>query len=280
MDRIDLHAHSTASDGTLSPTELAKLGKSIGLRAMALTDHDTADGLDEYLAACEEIGLEGVPAMETTMVVEGRDVHLVCLYFDYKTPEMKVWLEDLAASRTERNEGMVKKLMDAGFNISLDDFKDVEGAMTRGHIGRVLVQRGYADHPQKAVKQFLSKGTVGHVQRRTPDPASFIKSIHKAGGLCFVAHLHQINPTDPEHCVAVARKMFEAGADGLETRYCEYNDTWRAKTEALAEEYGLLRSGGSDFHGGIKPGLNLGVGYGDLVVPYSYLEAIKAKLGR
>ena len=215
--------------------------------------------------------------METTMVVEGCDVHLVCLYFDYRHPLIQEKLVDLAASRQERNIGMVEKLIQAGFTISMDDLKPYGNrAISRGHIAKILVERGYASAPKEAIKNYLSKNTVGYVQRRTPDPASFIQSIHQAGGLCFVAHLHQIDPISPEHCVSICRSMFAAGADGLETLYCEYNDYWRQTTEALAVEYQVLRSGGSDFHGNIKPGLELGIGYGDLAVPYSFLTAIKA----
>lgn len=279
-DWIDLHAHSTASDGTLSPTELARLGKEIGLRALALTDHDTAAGLPEFLAETARLGLEAVPGMETTLHVEDCDVHLVCLYFDWEQPEMAAALRDMDASRSERNEEMVKKLAELGFPISMEQLRQsCTGEISRGHMARILMEAGYAETTKEAIRRYLSPGAPAYVRRRTPDPAALIRTVHRAGGLCFVAHLHQIDPADEQHCLSIARKLLETGADGVETLYSEYDGHWRTMTEALIQEFHALRSGGSDFHGSIKPGLQLGSGYGDLRVPYRFLQAIKDARG-
>ena len=280
MKTIDLHAHSTASDGSYSPTELAEHAKEIGLSAIALTDHDTVDGLEEFMAAGKNLHLETIRGMETTVSVDDCDVHLVCLFFDPDYPALKTALQDLAASRDERNVNMVKALEKAGFPISMQDVKQYgDGAISRGHIAKALIHSKYHDlTPKELIKRYLSKGTVGYVKRRTPDPSEFIRIIHEAGGLVFVAHLHQIDPENPGHCIDICKRLLADGADGLETLYCEYDDFWREQTEAIAREYGVLRSGGSDFHGIFKPGLALGSGYGDLAVPDSFLEQIKKRL--
>lgn len=281
MDCIDLHAHSTASDGSFSPTQLARHAKDLGLRAVALTDHDTAGGLEEFLTEAGRLGLEAVPGMETTMVVEDCDVHLICLYFDPGHPAIRDELLGLAASRREHNEAMVERLAEAGLDVSMEELRRYGNrAVSRGHIARLLIQKGHAANPKEAIVKYLSKGAVGYVRRRTPQPGPFMEAVHRAGGLCFVAHLHQIDPSNLGRCLSICRSLLEAGADGLETLYCEYDEHWRTVTEALAREYGALRSGGSDFHGSLKPGLELGVGYGNLAVPYSFLAAIKSRLGR
>ena len=279
---IDLHMHSTASDGSLTPSEVARKCKEIGLEAAALTDHDTIDGIEEFMRTGAEIGLDVIRGMETSVSVDACDVHLVCLFYDPDNSVLQSELVDMKNSRAERNFAVIDKLRGLGYDISREDFKDLGGrAIARGHIAQVLKKRHFPDMtPKEIVHTYLDKGQIGYVRRRTPDPGKFTEIIHGAGGLVFVAHLNQIDPKDPSHGIAIFEDLVDMGVDGLETRYCEYNDFWRESTEALAVKYGLLRSGGSDFHGAIKPGLNLGTGYGDLEVPYSFLEAMREKLGR
>ena len=188
----------------------------------------------------------------------------------------------MAASRQERNYKMVDKLHEAGFQIDRSDLDALgEGKiLARGHIAQILIARGYATELKEALRKYLSKGTPGYVQKEVLSPEECIQLVHDAGGLIFVAHLHQIDPQDPEHCKDVARRLIRMGADGLETQYCEFDDEWRQATEQIAQECGCLRSGGSDFHGVMKKGLDLACGYGDLQVPYTFLEAMDAELAR
>ncbi len=279
MDFIDLHTHSTASDGTVSPTQLAHMAADVNLKAIALTDHDTVGGLEEFMAATAELSIEGIPGMETTIVVDDCDLHLICLYIDPGHPEMAKSIRSLAQSRTDRNAEMIKRLADIGIDISLEDFSQYgDRAISRGHVAKLLVERGHAKTPKQAITEYLVKGSPGYVRRVTPDPAKFIRTVHNSGGLCFVAHLHQIDPQSPQHCIDICHRMIDLGADGLETLYCEYDKSWREITEKIARDRGVLRSGGSDFHGDIKPGLELKVGYGELEVPYEFLSEIKRKL--
>ena len=210
------------------------------------------------------------------------DVHMTSLFINCKNEQLIKRLDDMAASRQERNYKMVDKLHEAGFQIDRSDLDALgEGKiLARGHIAQILIARGYATELKEALRKYLSKGTPGYVQKEVLSPEECIQLVHDAGGLIFVAHLHQIDPQDPEHCKDVARRLICMGADGLETQYCEFDDEWRQATEQIAQECGCLRSGGSDFHGAMKKGLDLACGYGDLQVPYTFLEAMDAELAR
>ena len=175
---------------------------------------------------------------------------------------------------------MVDKLQQAGFDIDRSDLERLGTGkvLARGHIAQILISRGYAQNLKEALRKYLSKGGPGYVQKEVLTPQECIELVHGAGGLIFVAHLHQIDPEDAGHCVDVCCRLIEMGADGLETQYCEFDDRWREVTESIASRYGCLRSGGSDFHGAMKKGLDLAVGYGDLQVPYGFLEAMRKEL--
>lgn len=275
---VDLHTHSTASDSLLTPTELIRYAKEKGLKAIALTDHDTINGLDEAMAEGQRIGMEVIPGIEITTVVEGCDVHIIGLLFDPKDEELNEHLKEMARTRAQRNVQMIGQIAASGVNISMEDMARYgDRQISKGHIAAVLIERGYATDLKDALKKYMRKGTVGYVMRKTPPAQACVDMVHKAGGLAFVAHINQIDMNDPQHGIAVCRQLLEAGADGLETEYCEFDDFWKNAAESLAVEYGALRSGGSDFHGAIKKNLDLGVGYGNLRVPEEFLDAIKAE---
>lgn len=282
MKIVDLHTHTTASDGSYTPTELVKYAKQKGVSAIAITDHDTVAGVEEASMEGEELGIRVIPGAELSTRVDDCDVHMTSLFINCKNKRLIKRLDDMAASRQERNYKMVDKLHEAGFQIDRRDLDALgEGKiLARGHIAQILIARGYATELKEALRKYLSKGTPGYVQKEVLSPEECIQLVHDAGGLIFVAHLHQIDPQDPEHCKDVARRLIRMGADGLETQYCEFDDEWRQATEQIAQECGCLRSGGSDFHGAMKKGLDLACGYGDLQVPYTFLEAMDAELAR
>lgn len=282
MKIVDLHAHTTASDGSYTPSELVKYAKEKGLSAIAVTDHDTTAGVEEASIEGKKLGIRVIPGAELSTRVDDCDVHMTSLFINCKNERLIKRLDDMAASRQERNYKMVDKLHEAGFQIDRSDLDALgEGKiLARGHIAQILIARGYATELKEALRKYLSKGTPGYVQKEVLSPEECIQLVHDAGGLIFVAHLHQIDPQDPEHCKDVARRLIRMGADGLETQYCEFDDGWRQATEQIAQECGCLRSGGSDFHGAMKKGLDLACGYGDLKVPYEFLEAMDAELER
>lgn len=282
MKIVDLHAHTTASDGSYTPTELVRYAKKKGLSAIAITDHDTVAGVEEASIEGRKLGIRVIPGAELSTRMDDCDVHMTSLFINCKNKQLIKRLDDMAASRQERNYKMVDKLHEAGFQIDRRDLDALgEGKiLARGHIAQILIARGYATELKEALRKYLSKGTPGYVQKEVLSPEECIQLVHDAGGLIFVAHLHQIDPQDPEHCRDVARRLIRMGADGLENQYCEFDDEWRQATEQIAQECGCLRSGGSDFHGAMKKGLDLACGYGDLQVPYTFLEAMDAELAR
>lgn len=282
MKIVDLHAHTTASDGSYTPAELVRYAKKKGLSAIAITDHDTIAGVEEASIEGRKLGIRVIPGAELSTRMDDCDVHMTSLFINCKNEQLIKRLDDMAASRQERNYKMVDKLHEAGFQIDRSDLDALgEGKiLARGHIAQILIARGYATELKEALRKYLSKGTPGYVQKEVLSPEECIQLVHDAGGLIFVAHLHQIDPQDPEHCKDVARRLIRMGADGLETQYCEFDDEWRQATEQIAQECGCLRSGGSDFHGAMKKGLDLACGYGDLQVPYTFLEAMDAELAR
>ncbi len=272
--QTDLHTHTTASDGSLTPRELIRLGKKIGLSSLAVTDHDTVSGLAEAMAEGKRLGIPVIPGVEISTFYEECEIHLLGLFIEPTCRELTAALLDMAQKRKERNRAMIQKLHDAGLPISQQDFPQETGMVTRTHIGALLTERERASSPMEAVQTYMTPGGVGYVPKARFSPPECAGLIHRAGGAVIIAHVNQIS-RDPQRALSTAKALLvEKYADGLETRYCQYDDFWRREAEHLAEETGALRSGGSDFHGNFKPGLSLGCGYGDLFVPQSFAEAI------
>ena len=276
MRQIDLHTHSTRSDGTLTPAELIEAAARIGLTAIALTDHDTVDGLEEAAAAGEKCGVRVIPGIE--MSISGPVmVHMIGLGIDGKNAPFREKLEELKRRRTVRNLAMMQKLIENGFSVSMDDLPDDAGkSVTRAHIGKALVQHGYAATIKEACNRYLLKGCIGYVPSSRYSARECIDLIHMVGGKSILCHINQIK-LPPEGLDALVEELVGYGLDGIETLYSEYDDAWRARAEGFAARYGLLRSGGSDFHGANKD-IALGVGYGDLFVPESFWSEIEKRL--
>ena len=274
---VDLHVHTCCSDGTLTPDELVALAKKKGLAAIAITDHDTVSGVSEALEAGKQYGIQVVPGIEMSTVMDGKDVHLVGLFVKPENEELQACLADARAKREDRNRRSLKQLREAGIAVTDEDLKELgEGrVLTRGNLAELLVKKGYAQSVKEAWNQYMKRGQVGYASRKLPTPEECIRVLHAAGALVFVAHTNQIDKNDPEHGIAICRRILDMGADGLETEYCQFDDYWKDVTEKLAEEYSCLRSGGSDFHGTLKAGLELGCGYGNLFVPDRFLRAME-----
>lgn len=277
---VDLHAHTTASDGSLSPEELVDLAKSIGLKALAVTDHDTIGGVERALNHGKKVDIEVIPGVEISSNFDECDVHLLGMFFDHQNPKLLEALDQMAKARAERNGKMVDKLQAAGIPISREELPSTEGGkqIARGHIAEILIAKGYATTLREALDKYLVKDTVGYVKKEVLSPETCIDLIHQAGGLIFVAHLYQIDPKDPQHSLDIAQRLLQMGADGVETEYSEYDDFWRTASKKLAKDMGVLETGGSDFHGHMKKNLELGRGYGKLEVPYEFVARMKESL--
>ncbi len=274
---IDLHVHTNNSDGTHTTEEVLDMAVSAGLGAVAITDHDTVRGIREALKLGEKKGIRVIPGIEINAKYEERNTHIVGLFIDPDSKPLAEFSNDLVGRRLRRNIAMIERLQELGYNVDFDDFPDfVRGqVMTKGNFGKVLVEKGYFATTGEAIEALMEKGRPAYIPKVSCTPMEAVDVIHQAGGLAFVAHFHQICRKGIDLAEEICRRILEYGADGLETRYSEFDDTLRARAEAMAAEYGKLRSGGSDYHGStVKPGLRIGTGYGDLYVPDEYLTAM------
>lgn len=276
MKIVDLHVHSTKSDGSYTPRELVEYAVKKGLAAFALTDHDTTEGLAEAFLAAEGKDIEVIPGIEFSTEYQGKDIHILGFYIDYEGEEFRTYLKDFRESRRIRNEKMCKKLVEHGVDISYEELKErFPGAvLTRAHYARFLWEEGYVSSMKEAFDRYIGDHAPCFLPREKVTPVQAVKLILKAGGVPVLAHpvLYGMSDKRLEELVA---ELKEAGLKGIEAVYSTYNSGEERQMKKLAGKYGLLISGGSDFHGAAKPGLDLATGYGKLVIPYEILERIK-----
>ena len=280
MSRIDLHAHTTASDGTASPTELVELAAREGLAALAITDHDTALGFPELEAAGRRLGIETVPGIEISTKYGGA-VHILGYYIDPLSPELAPVLNWVVHDRDRRNEKMCLLMEADGLPVNYEDMKRRFGQVIgRPHFAALLVELGLAVSVRDAFDRYVEKGRRYYVPRTILPIERSVEIIRLAGGVPVLAHPFQYKRSDAglreliEYCMA-------QGLLGMECRYSGYSPEQSAYLEALADEYGLIKTGGSDFHGGNKPQIELGRGIaGGLDVPYEWLEKLKDRAAR
>lgn len=268
---VDLHVHSNVSDGTLSPLELVLHAKEKGLSAMALTDHDTVDGLDEAISAGALYQVEVIAGIELSADFPKDNLHFVGLCIDYKNKSFLEKLRPLRDSRQIRNAEMLAKLRGMGFAITVDEDSNIT---TRAHFGKALLEGGYVASMKEAFELYLSPGLPGYVKRVTPSPQECIDLIHEAGGVAILAHptLYNLSMVELEKLIS---QLARYGLDGIEGIYSSHSPEEEAYFMELARKHDLIISGGSDFHGDNKPGLELATGYGNLKVPYTVLDRIK-----
>lgn len=280
MKKIDLHVHTTASDGTLSGREVVELAAQSGLAAIAVTDHDTVSGYAEAAKAGAELGVEVVPGIEISTKYGGA-VHILGYYIDPDSDKLRPVLDWVVNDRNERNRKMAELMAADGLPVSYDDmrrrFGDVIG---RPHFADILVELGMADTVQDAFDRFVEKGQRYYIPRTILPIESAVEIICAAGGVPVLAHPFQYKRDDAglreiiEYCMGY-------GLRGMECRYSGYDAEMVAYLERLADEYGLVKTGGSDFHGSNKPHIALGAGInGNLNVPYDFLSELKRTAGK
>lgn len=274
---IDLHTHSTESDGTYTPEELMKLAKDAGLSAIALTDHDTIGGIEKARPAAKELGLELVPGIELSTDHQGMEIHILGFYIDETNPEFLGKLKEFVVNRETRNEKMAVLLQKEGFDITMDDLyrENPDSVITRAHFARYLVEHGFVKDRETVFKKYLGDGCRCCVPREKITPFEAIRLIQLGGGLAFFAHpvLCHMNH---DQLRSFIKSLKEAGLTGLEAIYSMNSPGDERNMLKFAEEFDLLVTGGSDFHGANKPHIQLGTGRGNLRIPYEILEKIKA----
>lgn len=275
---IDLHVHTTASDGSFTPTQTVELAKKAGLVAMAVTDHDTVDGIDEAISAANGSKLEIVPGVEIS-VGDTDNIHILGLYINPSEEHFHSVMEQLRSSREERNKNIIKKLQGIGIDITYEDVKEKMNADNVGrlHIAYYLKNKGVVNDYRKAFKKYLIPGAFAYASREHISEKNGIEAILHSGGIPFLAHINylKMNNDDIENTV---KKLMGYGLMGVEAYYSGYDKKTEAFAHSLCEKYGLLKSGGTDFHGTRRRGVYLGTGRGNMCVPYEYLIDIKNKI--
>ena len=289
MNPIDLHTHTTKSDGTFSPEDLVRYARVKGLSAVALTDHDTADGIAEAVAAAEQMRREAalcgredlipevIPGVELSTEYNGSDIHIVGLFIDWKGPHFNDQLKKFADARIYRNRRMCDLLTQAGYPASYDEITAMnpDTVIARPHIARYLLEKGYVSSVKEAFNRLIGDDCPCFVPREKISPRDAVRFLLRFDAVPILAHPLQYKMSQPE-LESLLQSLCEEGLEGIEVYYSGYGPNDTAQLSRLAEQYGLLVSGGSDFHGSRKKNLDLGTGYGRLYVPYSVLPPIRA----
>lgn len=281
MKLIDLHVHSTYSDGTLTPYELAKLAKDTGLTSFALTDHDTVDGIPDALGACQEFEIELIPGIEFSTEYQGKDIHIVGLELDWKNPRFLSEVHLFQDSRNIRNRKMIAKLHDLGnIDISWEQMEAAFGKAiwTRAHFARYLKDHGYVKEMKEAFSRYIGDNCPYFVPREKVSPAQAVRLIRSTGGIPILAHPLLYRLTE-EGLLTLIEELKNAGLLGIEALYSTHTPEEESFVLRLARKQGLLISGGSDFHGSNKPSIALGTGRGNLRIPYELLEKLREARG-
>ena len=295
---IDLHVHSSCSDGTYSPAQLVDYAAKKGLAAFALTDHDTVDGLDEavqYAAKLRAQQLteesrnedsaviravpEVIPGIELSTEYQGQDIHILGLYIDSHIGSFQKKLREFVDSRTDRNHKMCVLLRQAGIPITYEELLSAfpDSVITRAHYAAYLLEKGHVKSRQEAFDRYLGDHAPCFVPREKITPAQAVHLILEAHGAPVLAHpiLYHMSG---ERLEALTQNLKEEGLMGIEALYSTYTAADERYIRTLAAKYELFISGGSDFHGDSKPGLDLGAGYGKLYVSEELLFDIKKAL--
>ena len=259
MPRFDLHVHSTFSDGLFTPDQLASMAVQAGLAGLALTDHDTVEGVEAMQAAGGRAGLRIIPGVEISADFEPGTLHMVGLGVDIHHPVLAERLAFLQKARADRNPRIVRQLQAAGVGI---DWPEVQAESRGGQVGRphfaaVLIRTGYASGMDEAFERWLGKGQPGYVEKEKLSPEESVAMIRQAGGLAALAHPVQLGLAGPELEALVAR-LKGAGLQAIEAFHSDHGPAEEAQYQALAARHGLGISGGSDFHGFADKPVRLG----------------------
>ena len=271
----DLHTHSIHSDGSYTPTELIDEAERIGLAAIALCDHNGVGGLPEFLEAAKGRDLEAIAGIEISVDYNGKEIHMLALgirpeYFD----EIDELMDDVRRRKEQSNVDLVNALASAGYDVDYDKIRaERRGTyINRVHIAAQLIARGYVKSNKEAFDTLLSKTGGFYKEPKRPSAFEMIGFIKKIGAVSILAHpFLNLDESELREFLSQAK---EYGLDGMETLYSDYDSETIALSRSIADEYGLMESGGSDFHGANRPHVSMGRGTGALEIPASFAERI------
>ena len=277
LQLVDLHIHTSTSDGSYSPKEIVDLAKEQGLKAIAITDHDTIEGNGEAVAAGLDRGLEVIPGVEISVEWNKHPIHILGYYIDWENEDLASQLRSLIAFREERNPQIVKKLNLLGVQLSYDEVKEVagEGTVGRPHFAQVLVEKGYVKNEDQAFDKYLKRGASAYVDKRRLTPQDGICLIKDAGGIAVLAHPFTTDGIIDREMEQFICRFRQLGIQGIEALYPLHTHQQTLQLQTLAKKYKLLVTGGTDFHGKQKPQVRLGTGFGNMRVPYDLVVELK-----
>jgi len=280
---IDLHFHSTFSDGSFTPEELADKVKVIGLQAVALTDHDTTSGTEIFRNALEGTDVEVIPGVELSVSPPDENskmtIHMLGYYIDINNRALQTALEEVRDGRESRNKKIIKRLNDLGFDITYEEVSAYAGedVVGRPHFAHALIARKIVSQKQRAFDNYLGKGKPAYVERFRLTAADSIRLIREAGGLPVLAHPITLR-LGYNKLYDFVSSLKDLGLAGMEIYYSEHKAKHIRDYLRIADKLDLIETGGSDFHGEGNDILHLGVGFGNLNVPYSVVDNLKAAI--
>lgn len=279
LQYVDLHLHSTASDGTDAPGALPALAERAGLCAIALTDHDTTVGHEACAAACERIGIRFVPGIELS-AERGQprgSMHILGYFIDPTDPTLAGVIEEVSGARRERAPQIVEKLNDLRVAITLEEVEAQAGGafIGRPHIAEVLRQKGYVKSIKDAFTRYLGQNAPAYVRKDNLPTERAIEAIHAAGGLAVLAHPVQLRSEDEQDLQQTVQRLVDQGLDGLEIHHADHTAAQVQQYRQLAHRLDLLTTGGSDYHGLAKT-----IALGSQRVPHEHLDQLDQRLQR
>jgi predicted metal-dependent phosphoesterase TrpH len=278
MGYVDLHLHTTASDGVLTPSEIVRYAKAKGLQAIAITDHDTIEGCEEALLEGRRIGFEVIPGIEISAHHSPGSMHLLGFFLDIHHPLLNERLEYLQKARAERNPKIVAKLNQLGVEVTYEEVLKASGGgqVGRPHFANVLLEKKYVRSFQEAFDRFLKKGAPAYVDKFRFTSKEALHFIKEAKGVAVLAHPNTLGLNGYSELEKLILQLVEEGLKGIEVYYPEHSASEVTQYKTLAERYALLLTGGTDYHGIEKSDLDIGVGRGEMKLPYSIVENLKA----
>lgn len=273
---IDLHLHSSASDGSLTPAELVRLAVKNDMEAIAITDHDTVEGVDEALEEGRRLGIEVIPGVEISSEYDPGTMHITGLFININDHQLRSTLDFLQKVRRDRNLKILNKLGRYGIKLEYTELERLadNGQIGRPHFARLMVVKGYCTDIQEAFDRYLKKGGPAYIHKKRLTPEEAVKLISGAGGIPILAHPVTLG-LKPQELDSFVNDLVGKGLKGIEVYYCDHTQEDENLYKRLARKYNLLITGGTDFHGSVKEGISMGVGRGNMHIPYEILLTIK-----
>ena len=281
MSRLDLHLHTTHSDGSCTPTEVVNMAHQAGVTALAITDHDIVTAVAEAMAAGQQCGIEIIPGVEISSLAGNSELHILGYFLEWQDSDLLARLKTLREGRHRRNPLIIERLQALGIDITYDEVRALActDSIGRPHIARVLMDKHVVASAKEAFDRFLAEGKPAYVPRELPSPAEAISWIKAAHGLAVLAHPTWVKVAE-QSLIDLVRQLKADGLDGVEVYYSTHAVRQTREYLSLAQQLGLLVTGGSDFHGVTKPDIEVGIGKGTLHIPTSLLPKMKDAVGR